>query len=119
MGGVLRVAALRFAAIEARPPAAEKLGARCRIAPLRAQCKSCRRALFDRRLLVEPVWYTVYQGGQPLDPQVELMAVDPSGGHSAMDYPEHLRTYSGFLRATMILIAFVVAVLLFLLTLVP
>jgi hypothetical protein len=36
-----------------------------------------------------------------------------------MDYPEHLRTYSGFLRATMILIAFVVAVLLFLLTLVP
>jgi hypothetical protein len=47
------------------------------------------------------------------------MAVDPSGGHPAMDYPEHLRTYSGFLRATVILIAFVVAVLLFLLTLVP
>lgn len=47
------------------------------------------------------------------------MAVDPSGGHPAMDYPEHVRTYSGFLRATMILIAFVVAVLLFLLTLVP
>jgi hypothetical protein len=36
-----------------------------------------------------------------------------------MDYPEHLRTYSGFLRATVILIALVVAVLLFLLTLVP
>jgi hypothetical protein len=47
------------------------------------------------------------------------MAVDPSGGHPAMDYPEHLRTYSGFLRATMILIAFVVVVLLFLLALVP
>jgi Bacterial aa3 type cytochrome c oxidase subunit IV len=47
------------------------------------------------------------------------MAVDPSGGHPAMDYPEHLRTYSGFLRATVILLAFVVAVLLFLLTLVP
>ena len=47
------------------------------------------------------------------------MAVDPSSGHSAMDYPEHLRTYSGFLRATVILIAFVVAVLVFLLTLVP
>jgi hypothetical protein len=47
------------------------------------------------------------------------MAIDPSGGHPAMDYPEHLRTYSGFLRATMILIAFVAAVLLFLLTLVP
>jgi aa3 type cytochrome c oxidase subunit IV len=47
------------------------------------------------------------------------MAVDPTGGHPAMDYPEHLRTYSGFLRATVILITFVVAVLLFLLTLVP
>jgi hypothetical protein len=47
------------------------------------------------------------------------MAVDPTGGHPAMDYPEHLRTYSGFLRATMILIAFVVVVLVFLLTLVP
>jgi hypothetical protein len=47
------------------------------------------------------------------------MAIDPSGGHPAMDYPEHLRTYSGFLRATMILIAFVAVVLLFLLTLVP
>ncbi|HEY7548016.1 MAG TPA: aa3-type cytochrome c oxidase subunit IV [Hyphomicrobiaceae bacterium] len=47
------------------------------------------------------------------------MAIDPSGGHPAMDYTEHLRTYSGFLRATMILVAFVAAVLLFLLTLVP
>jgi hypothetical protein len=47
------------------------------------------------------------------------MAIDPSGGHPAMDYPEHLRTYSGFLRATLILVAFVAAVLLFLLTLVP
>ena len=27
------------------------------------------------------------------------MAIDPSGGHPAMDYPEHLRTYSGFLKA--------------------
>jgi Bacterial aa3 type cytochrome c oxidase subunit IV len=44
------------------------------------------------------------------------MAIDPNGGHPAMDYPEHLRTYSGFLRATMILIAFVVVVLLFLLS---
>ena len=47
------------------------------------------------------------------------MAIDTSGGHSAMDYPEHLRTYSGFLRATVILVAFVVVVLLFLLSLVP
>jgi hypothetical protein len=47
------------------------------------------------------------------------MAIDTSGGHPAMDYPEHVRTYSGFLRATLILIALVVVVLLFLLTRVP
>jgi hypothetical protein len=47
------------------------------------------------------------------------MAIDTNGGHSAMDYPEHLRTYSGFLRATVILVVFVVAVLFFLLSLVP
>jgi hypothetical protein len=44
------------------------------------------------------------------------MAIDPTGGHPDMDYPEHLRTYSGFLRATMILVALVVVVLLFLLS---
>ena len=27
------------------------------------------------------------------------MAIEPTGGHAAMDYPEHIRTYSGFLRA--------------------
>jgi hypothetical protein len=47
------------------------------------------------------------------------MAIDPTGGHAAMDYHEHLRTYRGFLNATVILIVFVVAVLVFLLTLVP
>ncbi len=47
------------------------------------------------------------------------MAIDPTGGHPAMNYPEHLRTYSGFLRATMILVALVVVVLLFLYRLVP
>jgi hypothetical protein len=47
------------------------------------------------------------------------MAVDPSGGHHAMDYPEHLRTYSGFLKATVSLVVFCVLLLLFLLTLVP
>ena len=47
------------------------------------------------------------------------MAVDPSGGHYAMDYPEHLRTYSGFLKATVVLVVFCVLLLLFLLTLVP
>jgi hypothetical protein len=50
--------------------------------------------------------------------QVELMAVDPSGGHPAMDYPEHLRTYSGFLRVTIAVIVLVAVVLLYLLTLV-
>ena len=47
------------------------------------------------------------------------MAIDPSGGHPAMDYSEHIRTYSGFLRATTIMIVLVVAILLFLLWLVP
>ncbi|MBX9590584.1 MAG: aa3-type cytochrome c oxidase subunit IV [Hyphomonadaceae bacterium] len=47
------------------------------------------------------------------------MAVDPSGGHPAMDYPEHLRTYTGFLRATVALVVLCAAILLFLLTLVP
>jgi Bacterial aa3 type cytochrome c oxidase subunit IV len=47
------------------------------------------------------------------------MAIDPAGGHPAMDYPEHLRTYSGFIKGTIIMIVFVVAVLLFLLSLVP
>lgn len=47
------------------------------------------------------------------------MAIDPSGGHAAMDYPEHLRTYSGFIKGTMAMIVFVVLILLFLLQLVP
>jgi Bacterial aa3 type cytochrome c oxidase subunit IV len=53
------------------------------------------------------------------DSQGCIMAVDPSGGHPAMDYPEHLRTYSGFLKATVILVVFCTGLLLFLLTLVP
>jgi hypothetical protein len=47
------------------------------------------------------------------------MAIDPSGGHPAMDYPEHVRTYSGFVRGTIAIIVLVAVVLLFLLTLVP
>lgn len=47
------------------------------------------------------------------------MAVDPTSGHPAMDYPEHLRTYSGFLKATVALVVLVVLILLFLLHLVP
>jgi hypothetical protein len=47
------------------------------------------------------------------------MAVNPVGGHPAMDYPEHLRTYSGFLKGTVVLVVLVAAILFFLLTLVP
>ncbi len=36
-----------------------------------------------------------------------------------MDYPEHVRTYNGFLRTTVVVIVLVAAVLLFLLSLVP
>ncbi|MEO0618320.1 MAG: aa3-type cytochrome c oxidase subunit IV [Pseudomonadota bacterium] len=28
------------------------------------------------------------------------MTIDTSEGHEAMDYPEHMRTYAGFLMAT-------------------
>lgn len=47
------------------------------------------------------------------------MAVETSGGHPAMDYAEHTRTYAGFIRATIYMIVFIVVVLLFLLSLVP
>jgi hypothetical protein len=32
------------------------------------------------------------------------MAVDTRGGHPAMDYAEHTRTYRGFIRATVVTI---------------
>jgi hypothetical protein len=47
------------------------------------------------------------------------MAIDPAGGHPAMDYPEHLRTYSGFVKGTMVTIVLIVLILLILLSLVP
>ena len=47
------------------------------------------------------------------------MAVETTGGHPAMDYAEHTRTYHRFIRGTVGLILFVIAILLFLLTLVP
>jgi hypothetical protein len=47
------------------------------------------------------------------------MAVDTTGGHPAMDYAEHLRTYSGFIKATIGMIVFIVIILLILLSLVP
>jgi hypothetical protein len=32
------------------------------------------------------------------------MAIDTSGGNPEMDYPEHLRTYDGFVRGTIIVV---------------
>ena len=43
------------------------------------------------------------------------MAIDPSGGHPAMDYAEHTRTYSGVVRMTMAMIVLIALVLLFML----
>ena len=47
------------------------------------------------------------------------MAVETSGGHPAMDYPEHVRTYQRFIRWTIGMIVFVVLILIFLATRVP
>jgi hypothetical protein len=52
---------------------------------------------------------------RPNQLQGALMAIDPSGGHPAMDYAEHQRTYSGFIRATMAVIVMVALLLLFML----
>jgi hypothetical protein len=71
-----------------------------------------------RRLLAKRACDTKATGYR-LKIQGAVMAVDPTGGHPAMDYPEHLRTYSGFLKGTIVLIVLVTAILLFLLTLVP
>jgi hypothetical protein len=40
------------------------------------------------------------------------MSVDTSGGHPAMDYAEHNRTYTGFIRGAVILTVFVAFLLL-------
>jgi Bacterial aa3 type cytochrome c oxidase subunit IV len=45
--------------------------------------------------------------------------IDTSNGHKAMDYPEHIRTYSGFIRGTVVLCVAVTLILLYLLSLVP
>lgn len=39
------------------------------------------------------------------------MNIDTSNGHPAMDYPEHMRTYKGFVRAAVILTALVALLL--------
>jgi hypothetical protein len=41
----------------------------------------------------------------------KLMAVNTSGGHPAMDYAEHVRTYSSFLAWTKVGIIFLVVLL--------
>jgi len=43
------------------------------------------------------------------------MSVDTSGGHPAMDYAEHARTYRGFLRGTVAIVVLVALILLFML----
>jgi hypothetical protein len=62
----------------------------------------------------------VYQGREAsIRDEDRSMAIDPAGGHPAMDYPEHLRTYSGFIKGTVVMIVLVIMILLFLLSLVP
>ena len=39
------------------------------------------------------------------------MNIDPKAGHPAMDYPEHSRTYAGFLKGTVALCVFVALLL--------
>ena len=41
------------------------------------------------------------------------MSIDTSGGHPAMDYREHVRTYNGFIKGTVVLVVLVLAILLF------
>lgn len=40
------------------------------------------------------------------------MGIDLSGGHTAMDYTEHARTYKGFVKGTVVLIVLVALLLL-------
>ena len=40
------------------------------------------------------------------------MSLDTSGGHPAMDYAEHNRTYAGFIRGSVILCVLVAIILL-------
>ena len=39
------------------------------------------------------------------------MTIDTSNGHPAMDYPEHIRTYKGFLRGAIVLTVLVALLL--------
>jgi Bacterial aa3 type cytochrome c oxidase subunit IV len=40
------------------------------------------------------------------------MSLDTTGGHPAMDYNEHTRTYGGFIRGTIVLCVLVALLLL-------
>ncbi len=40
------------------------------------------------------------------------MSIDTSDGHHAMDYREHLSTYSGFVKGTIALVVIVTLILL-------
>ena len=40
------------------------------------------------------------------------MSIDTSDGHPAMDYREHVRTYSGFIKGTIVLSVLVALILL-------
>jgi hypothetical protein len=42
------------------------------------------------------------------------MGVDTSGGHPAMDYEQHVRTYSGFVRGLALIVALIALTLLLL-----
>ena len=39
------------------------------------------------------------------------MSIDTTGGHPEMDYPEHVRTYNGFVRGAVIMTVLVVLTL--------
>jgi hypothetical protein len=109
-----------FHPIEACRCAGEKAIEACGLPPVAGNASAkCRRNWMTAAL--DALRGLGYQGTCEASLQHEgaLMAIDPSGGHPAMDYTEHTRTYSGFLRATVIMIALVVVILLYLLSLVP
>jgi len=39
------------------------------------------------------------------------MTIDTSGGHPAMDYKEHVRTYNGFIKGSVYLVVIVALIL--------
>ena len=39
------------------------------------------------------------------------MSIDTTGGHPEMDYREHVRTYNGFIKGTVVLTVLVVLIL--------